>query len=113
MKYAVLITACVMLIGSYRTARAATYDIVEGDVDVATTSTVVRPAKGNRLLLVLQNNSDTTVWCMMTTAAAVVGNGTQIFPGASTYDDVVVPSGQVTCIHNGTGTKKVHWKENR
>jgi hypothetical protein len=108
----VLFTLCVILL-SGRMAGAATVDLAEGDVDVGTTSTVVRPAKGTRKILVLQNNSDTTVWCLTTTAAAVVGNGTQIFPGASTYDDVVVPSGQVTCIHGGTGTKKVHWKEDK
>jgi hypothetical protein len=107
-----LLTVSVMFIYC-STVGAATYDLAEGDVDVGTTSTVVRPAKGNRAVLVVQNNSDTTIWCMVNSTAAVVGSGTQIFPGSATYDDIVVPSGQVTCIQAGTGTKRVHWKENR
>lgn len=102
-----------MFVGLEFLSFAGPYDVDEGDVDVTTASTPVLAAKGIRVMLSVQNNSDTTVWCTTNSTTAVVNSATQIFPGGALVYDIVTPTGAVNCIHNGTGTKRVHWKQSK
>lgn len=68
-------------------------------------------ARGNRRLLILQNVSDTDVWVRFdggTAAAAapsikLATSGSQILE----FKGVFIPSGAITAIHEGAGTKNI------
>jgi hypothetical protein len=77
-------------------------------VDVTTTSTQVLAAKNDRRVLILQNDSDTIVYCAADGTAAVVGKGIRLnAAGGNWHADVAAPTDVVNCIHNGVGNKKV------
>jgi hypothetical protein len=79
-------------------------------VNVTTSSTQV--TAGALRILILQNASDTTIWCDPSGGTAIVGQGFALNPAASAGQggerivfDLVVPEGAVTCIHGGSGNK--------
>jgi hypothetical protein len=76
-------------------------------VNVTTASTsVLGTTRGIRSLLILQNDSDTTIYCNLTGGVAVVDEGIRLnAAGGTLFMDTVVPTVPVTCIHGGTGTK--------
>lgn len=76
-------------------------------VSVGTASTTVLAAKTDRRFLLLINDSDTTIYCTISSIPAVVGRGARLNAnGGSLFMDVVVPSGGINCI-NGTGSKNL------
>lgn len=76
-------------------------------VNVTTGSTaVLTVARGVRSLLILQNDSDTTIYCNLAGAAAVANEGVRLnASGGTLFMDAVVTPTTVTCIHGGTGNK--------
>lgn len=87
------------------TAQAGTA-IKQSSIAVAATSTAVATASPRRVLLILQNTSDTDIFCDLSGAAATVNAGTRIpASGGVLFMDVQVPSDAIACIHGGSGTK--------
>ena len=80
---------------------------VHSKIAVAASSTLVLPAtRIIRSLLVLINDSDTTIYCNLTGAAAVANEGIRLNAnGGSILLDVSVTSSAVYCIHGGSGDK--------
>ena len=82
-------------------------------VSVAVTSTAVT-TRATRAILILQNASDTAIWCNLSGGAAVVGEGIGLDqqpaasrPGGAAFFDIAVPTGTINCIHGGSGTKTI------
>lgn len=74
-------------------------------VNVTTSSSTVLVANKNRNSLMLENNSDTLIYCNFG-ATAVVNEGTRLgASGGGKLFDVKVPVGTVNCIHGGSGNK--------
>ena len=80
-------------------------------IAVGASSTVVS-GKTTRKLLILQNASDTAIWCSVDGTAAAVGLGIGLDqqpgagrPGGGVFFDVVTPIGTVNCIHGSSGDK--------
>ena len=101
-----LLSLCVLFLTApaWNAERA---NLVHTVVNVTTSSTTVVLARsGTRSLLVLQNDSDTTIYCNITGAAAVLNQGVRLNDsGGTLFMDVVVPTVTVACIHGGTGNK--------
>ncbi len=77
------------------------------DVDVAVTSTATLAANTSRAWALVENDSDTAIYCKVG-ATAVVNEGIGIHPAGS-YE--ISPrlgnftTAVINCIHGGTGTK--------
>jgi len=73
-------------------------------VNITTDSTLV--SSGPRALLIIQNDSDTDMYCNVAGGAAVLGQGLRLLANGGAFGfDVAVPKGAIHCIHNGTGNK--------
>lgn len=73
-------------------------------VNITTDSTLV--SKGARAILILQNNSDTDIYCKLDGSAAVLNQGIRLLANGGAFGfDVTVPQSAVYCIHGGTGNK--------
>jgi hypothetical protein len=96
---------------------AADVKTVESVVNVGATTTEVS-ARATRRILIIQNYSDTTIYCRAGGNDAVVGEGWILNPqpaageaGGSIFFDVAVPIGAINCIHDSTGNKVVSISE--
>lgn len=77
--------------------------------NVATSSTECAAADGAQTWLLLQNDSDTTVYCRVG-ATAALNQGIRLDAnGGATWWDVepTVTKVAVNCIHGGSGVKKI------
>lgn len=90
---------------------AADVRLVFSTVNVTTSSAAVS-TRASRRILILQNYSDTTIYCKSGGVAAVVGEGMTMNPqpaanqaGGAFMFDIAVPTGTVNCIHGGSGNK--------
>lgn len=97
------------LIGAvYAMAALAGVPYGKSTVAVGTTSTAVLSASPARTVLILQNDSDTTIYCNLSGGAAVVGQGTRLSStGGGIVLDVQPPADAVACIHGGSGSKNL------
>lgn len=76
-------------------------------IAVATTTTVAVAAKSNRTFLILENISDTSMYCSIG-KAAVANEGIRLYPnGGNLLLDAKYPTGAVHCLHEGDGTKSL------
>ncbi len=79
-------------------------------VNITTSSQVIVPAAGSRQLLILQNDSDVTIYCKLDGSTAVAGQGLRLDSGGGSvfFDQPAsMPKADVTCIHGGTGNKSL------
>ncbi len=76
-------------------------------ISVGTSSTAAITSSAIiRKLLILQNDSDTVIYCNLAGAAAVANQGIRLNAnGGSLFMDVTVSKPIVNCIHNGSGSK--------
>jgi len=76
-------------------------------VAISTSSTNVLAAKEDRRILILVNDSDTTIYCTLDSTPAVVGRGVRLNSnGGTLFMDTAVPTGAINCI-NGSGSKNL------
>ena len=80
-------------------------------IAIGASSTVVS-TRTTRKLLILQNTSDTAIWCSLDGSGAAVGLGIGLDqqpgagrPGGGIFFDVVTTIGAINCIHGSTGDK--------
>ena len=77
-----------------------------------TTASAVGIAANARRYLLIQNNSDEDVFINLTGATVTVANGFKIAAsGGSLELHTWVPSGAITAIHGGSGTKTLTYME--
>jgi hypothetical protein len=79
-------------------------------IAVGTASTVVLPASGTRIYLLLVNDSDTKMYCSLNGSAAALNTGlTLASNGGWILFDVEpsVPRTAINCLQTGTGTKQL------
>ena len=105
MRKAILFSICVATILMIAYRACAGIPFTHTSASVTTASAQVAPLNSTRRLLILENTSDTPMYCDFSGAAAVVGSGLFIDTGSTSFNDVSPPSGPINCIHNGTGTK--------
>ena len=108
-----LILSIVMFLIALPVLKAHSADrcpVAHSTVNVTTVSGQVAAAA--HCILILQNYSDTPIYCNLAGAAAVVGAGVVLDqapgagrPGGGIFFDQSVPIGAVNCIHNSTGNK--------
>lgn len=77
------------------------------NVTTASTQVVATISSGRkRNLLILINDSDTTIYCNLAGGTAVANEGIRLnASGGSIFMDVSVTYTAVNCIHGGTGNK--------
>ncbi len=77
-------------------------------IAINSTSTAVLAESPSRTILILQNDSDTTIYCNLSGGAAVAGQGVRLpASGGGIVLDVQPPNSAVACIHGGSGTKNL------
>jgi hypothetical protein len=80
--------------------------LVHSAVNVGATSTEVLGSSTTRRILLMQNDSDTDIYCKLDGTAATINAGVRLNAnGGGFVLDVVAPSGAVYCIHGSTGNK--------
>lgn len=98
-----------------RVAASQTPTMIQSKILIGTSSTPVLSARPLRIFLMLENISDTDIYCSLVTGTpAAVRSGTQVYSnGGKTFWDVppTVPRQAITCIHEGTGTKELLYTE--
>lgn len=101
-----LLLLALLLLPSISHAQAPA-TITHSQVNVTISSTaVVAAAATRRAILIIQNDSDTDMYCNFAGAAAALNAGVRLNAnGGSIFFDVVVPKVAVNCIHGGTGNK--------
>lgn len=86
-----------------------TTSVTHSAINVATSSTEVVAsisAGKRRNLLILVNDSDTTIYCNLAGATAAVNQGVRLNDsGGALFMDVSVTLSAVNCIHGGAGNK--------
>jgi len=83
--------------------------VTQTAVNIATSSTQAIAAASvgvQRKLLILINDSDTTIYCNIAGGTAVANEGVRLnASGGNIVMDVAITFSAVNCIHGGTGSK--------
>lgn len=89
-------------------ALAQVVNVAHTSVNVTTSTTEVVATKSNRGYLLLENDSDETMWCNIG-ADAVLNEGIRLNAAGGSYEmsrgERNIDRSEVDCIHNGTGNK--------
>jgi len=81
---------------------------------VTTSSTVALAARDGRRWLLVQNDSDTNIYCRLDGGTAVVGGGIRFENGgANLLLSNVIMEAAITCIHGGAATKDILFTDSR
>lgn len=89
-------------------AQAVRVNVAQTPVNVTTSTTEVAATKSNRGFLLIENDSDTTIYCSIG-RAAVLNEGIRLNASGGSYEmsrgtrNIDVRA--VNCIHGGTGNK--------
>lgn len=101
--------ALALLTGRYAGTSDAQQPVVvthtTGSVGTSST-TIVSASSSQRKLMLVENDSDTVIYCTFEGTDAVVNQGVRLnASGGAVLFDTSVPLGPVKCIHGGSGSK--------
>lgn len=101
------VLALALLVPASASAERISYTHAAISVAATSTSALAAPASSNaRRIVILQNDSDTVIYCNLAGGSAVVNQGVRINANGGTFLlDVVTPALAIACIHGGSGSK--------
>lgn len=107
---ALVATIGLLFVTGNAVAQAIRINVTQTSVNVTTSTGEVVASSGNRGYLLIENDSDETMWCSMG-KDAVLNEGIRINAGGGSYEmsrgERNIDTREVDCIHNGTGNKVI------